>query len=342
MIIQASKKIYASILRLLPDSVHRFIIKVLLGLKIKPSVNPSDHKCFGDKGTIVISADFELAWASRYSKTKKDYLAIAEQERKNVPVIIKIAEKYNIPITWATVGHLFLEECKIKDNVKHSDILHPIFFSNNRWRFDKGDWYDDDPCTDFRQDPLWYAPDLIDAILKSPVKHEIACHTFSHIDFAGCSSDVANSEMQKFIELASKKGIKVQSMIFPGGFMGNFEVLKQWGIIAYRKQMKFEIDIPQKDTNDLISIPQSYTIGKPMFFGRQKFCIFFLKKMIKKTIKSKKLLHLSFHPSMDKWYVQNILTWLFEYIEQLRREEKLNIYTMEQVAEIFLENERSK
>ena len=41
----------------------------------------------------------------------------------------------------------------------------------------------DDPCTNVINDPAWYASDLVDKIIKADVNHEIACHTFSHLDF---------------------------------------------------------------------------------------------------------------------------------------------------------------
>ena len=40
----------------------------------------------------------------------------AKQSRENVPVLLKIFEDFNIPITWATVGHLFLESCNKGDH----------------------------------------------------------------------------------------------------------------------------------------------------------------------------------------------------------------------------------
>jgi len=41
-----------------------------------------------------------------------------------------------------------------------------------------GDWYMHDPCTNYNDDPLWYAPDLIEQILLSRVPHEIGTHSF--------------------------------------------------------------------------------------------------------------------------------------------------------------------
>src|SRR2546426_1072920 len=57
---------------------------------------------------------------------------------------------------------------------------------NTSWA---GDWYMHDPCTNYHEDPLWYAPDLIAQILESRVPHEIGTHSFSHIDFSPACSN---------------------------------------------------------------------------------------------------------------------------------------------------------
>ena len=52
---------------------------------------------------VLISADFELAWAWRYSKgfenSYEQALIKARQERRNVPKILSLCEQFNIPIT---------------------------------------------------------------------------------------------------------------------------------------------------------------------------------------------------------------------------------------------------
>ena len=43
--------------------------------------------------------------------------------RENVPKILNLCEIYDIPITWATVGHLFLSNCKRVNKIAHPEIL---------------------------------------------------------------------------------------------------------------------------------------------------------------------------------------------------------------------------
>ena len=66
------------------------------------------------KAALIICADFELAWAWRFSthiNSSKEASDYASRERKNIPVILDLCDNYNIPLTWATVGLLFLGNC---------------------------------------------------------------------------------------------------------------------------------------------------------------------------------------------------------------------------------------
>ena len=102
--------------------IRKIASKIKFGLGLNPLIEKkADHSKFITKrykSVLLISADFELAWAWRYSKSVANPLQLAldkaELERENLPKIIELCEKYNVPITWATVGHLFLERCKIK------------------------------------------------------------------------------------------------------------------------------------------------------------------------------------------------------------------------------------
>ncbi len=334
--------LYANIVSAFPDWLHRMIINILLTINVKPAVNPEAKKFIEGKGTLILSADFELAWASRFSKSKKDFLTIAWRERENIPRILHLSEKFQIPITWATVGHLFLSGCAKKNGIAHVEMKRPEHFENSKWKFAGGDWYQHDPATHVDKDPLWYAPDIIRKIIDSNSKHEIACHSFSHIDFSSVKEEVAVSELERSIALAKEQNIHLKSMVFPGGFPGHFKIIKNLGLLCYRKSSDYDIDIPVMEKSGLIAIPHSYMIGKPMFLGKRSACKRLLKRYLLKTVKSQKIVHLSFHPSMDVWYIDNILTWLFAYVAELKNSGQLEVLTMGEAAELFLANETTK
>ena len=252
------KKIYGFIRVLLPKDLKGKVTQGFYLLNLKPSVEPGPSNL--EKGIITFSADFEMAWAFRYSKTQNhNATQLGIEEWENVPVFVNLFERYKIPITWATVGHLFLEKCDCIDGKSHPEMVHPRHFENRNWLFDKGSWYDADPCTNYKQDPAWYAPDLIEQIVKSPVTHEIGCHTFSHIDFSdlNCNKELAHSEIEKCVSLAKEKGIQLSSMVFPGGTYGNIKTLREHGFTSYRHPMKYDICLPKFDKEGLLAIPSS-------------------------------------------------------------------------------------
>ena len=177
-------KLYSSIRKTLSKKNQGKLSQFLIKFGIKPSLNTRVKSPF-KRGMVIFSADFEMAWAFRYSKTRKEQaVRMGLKEREQFPQILDLFNSHHIPVTWATVGHLFLESCECsKNNPAHPEMVKPEYFENRNWKFDSGEWYQHDPCTNREEDPAWYAPDLIKQILESDVPHEIGCHTFSHIDF---------------------------------------------------------------------------------------------------------------------------------------------------------------
>jgi len=333
-------KFYAKLRSSLNRKNQGRLTRFLVHTGMKPRINKKSISPFR-QGVVVFSADFEMAWAYRYSQTQmNNAIKKGLEERNNVPVLLNLFEQYHIPVTWATVGHLFLCRCKGDVNGKaHPEMLRPGYFESKNWVFQSGDWYDHDPCTDVQSDPAWYAPDLIELILKSEVNHEIGCHSFSHIDFTykNCSKSLADSELDACLELAAKKGIKLKSMVFPGGTAGNYESLKEKGIICYRKPTRYHIDIPVVDPYGLVHIPSSLGLDRDAYGWSKEFHITMIKKYLSNTIKHKMLCHFWFHPSMDKWYLNNILPQLLNQVNVFKNSGKLQVKTMGQVAEEILQ-----
>ena len=172
-------------------------------------------------GTVIISIDTELAWGF------KDYpdhyvLKLLRKDpsagRNSIFNMLDLFDKYNIPATWAVVGHLFLDSC---DRI-HGDLPH---YREN--------WYDHHG-SNISEEPLYFGKDIIDKILSSPVPHEIACHTFSHVPFSNCDRDLAKAEILKSKELACYRGINIESFVFPESKIGHVDVLAESGIQIYR------------------------------------------------------------------------------------------------------------
>jgi peptidoglycan/xylan/chitin deacetylase (PgdA/CDA1 family) len=315
--------------------------KILINFGLKPKVNRKVLSPF-EKGIVIFSADFEMAWAFRFSKLKASCaIELGNKERLNVPVILKLLDKHKIPITWATVGHLFLRECRHNlAGFAHTEMKRPGFFENDNWVFKSGDWYQHDPCSDYEHTPAWYAPDLVNQIINAEVKHEIGCHTFSHLDFTyqNCNPELAASELNKCIELADKIGIELKSMVFPGGTAGNFETLREKGFTCYRKPMKYHIDLPYLDKYGLVVLPSSINLDKDQYGWSADYHLKLIKKYIEIASKYRLVCHFWFHPSMDEWYLEKVFPRVLEMINGFKSNRNIDVLSMCEVAEMMLKN----
>lgn len=315
--------------------------KIIFHLLKKPRyfIDKEQHsKINFDKSILCISADFELAWAWRYDHNPStDAKEIALRERENIPLILQKLEELNVPVTWAIVGHLFLKGCKKENGIAHSDMPRPKFFKNELWEFRAGDWYDFDPCSDYKTTPDWYAPDLIEKILNTKVKHEIGCHTFSHIGFNEkyCSKELAEAELKKCDEVMAQYGLKPVSMVFPGDEAGHFDLLFKYGYkcVRYFPYRRVEISKPIKLKQGLWAIISSTNIV-PDENWDSKYILWRLKKYVDKAIEKKALCHFWFHPSISKQRIEEVLFPILDYCVKKREGDKLDIMTMGEVGEL--------
>ncbi len=275
------------------------------------------------RAVVTITADFELAWAWRYVQNHSDSVEFAikkaMQERANTPHILSLCEEFNILITWATVGHLFLHSCERGSGVPHSELPRLDKFENEFWKFSGRDWFENDPCSNYMSSPEWYAPDLIKKILNSNIKHEIGCHTFSHIDCRDevCPQEVFVAEINECKKEAAKFGINLKSFVHPGHTIGNLDKLAELGFTSF-----------QSDPGNILGYPVKHDIGlwelkrTAEFVYRKEWSIDYhiyrYTKIIDRAIKYNAVCNFWFHPSFDKEFLLYVLPSIFEYINEVR------------------------
>lgn len=275
----------------------------------------------GYKTVLLISADFELAWAWQYAKGNPDPLAHAREmahiERNNIPQIVKLCEDFDIPITWATVGHLFLEKCSRENGSAHPGIPRLRPFENDYWRFEGADWFEHDPYSDYRQAPEWYCPDLIEQIVSSPVAHEIGCHTFSHIDCRDeiCPPALLKAELEECKRLAGRLGLELKSFVHPGHTIGNLDVLAQAGFTSFRTDYRNVLGYPKKHANGLWEFEQTaeFVLRKGWSID---YHIHRYRTIIQRAMHSNTVCVLWFHPSFDPVAGEQILPAVFSFIRE--------------------------
>lgn len=240
-------------------------------------------------------------------------------ERSNVPLLVELCDLYNIPITWATVGHLFLSSCS-KDDKAHSELDRLPHFENQYWRFKGEDWFEYDPCSDIHAAPEWYGKDLVELIYKAKAAHEFGCHTFSHLDCRDgiCPPDVLRKELELSKELAKPYCSGLTSFVHPGHTIGNLAVLEELGYSSY-----------QTDPGNVLTYPERvgklWNVKRTMEFTMRKgwsarYHIRFYKKIIDRAIASNTVCNFWFHPSFSPEFAQHVFPAILEYLNSKRKE----------------------
>jgi hypothetical protein len=168
---------------------------------------------------VTLSVDFEggVALAHASAETWNYYRPFWESKEgaRRLAVLFK---RYHLPVTWAICGHLFLEECQGDHGFEERDWV--------------GDWFSNDPKTNWHIDPSWYMPDVIRELCEEPL-FEIGYHSFGHFRYARCSEDTVVKDI-RFCEMLRKNwGINLGSFVFPYNDGGYFDLLCHDGKFKY-------------------------------------------------------------------------------------------------------------
>jgi peptidoglycan/xylan/chitin deacetylase (PgdA/CDA1 family) len=270
------------------------------------------------ESVFLLSADFELAWAWRMLyKGEKGSVFMdqkATQARKNIPKILQLCERYSIPITWATVGHLFLEQCDGHDDIPRSD-----YYQNEYWSYDEGDWFDMDPRTNWKNALNWYAPDLIQQIRQSKVEHELGCHTFSHIDCREkyCPPETFRAELTASANAAREYQTEFRTFVHPAHTIGHLDILAEFGYSNFRSNYKNTLGFPKRCKNGLWELKNSYEI-KNLNDRDPDFHIRRFIDIVKRSMKNRSVAVVWFHPSLESFIVDDVLPAFFQYLDNER------------------------
>src|SRR5256712_3166652 len=295
--------------------------RVFDGIAIAPFKNNA-------RAAACISADFEMSWAFRHHP-KEVARDRGQRERENIPHLLQMFERCAFPITWATVGHLFLESCsRSSHGLAHPEMPRPPH--NGLWT---GDWYMHDPCTNYKQDPLWYAPDLIQKILESPVHHEIGTHSFSHIDFSPACSDpiLVRRELEESAIAMQRFGVSPRSLAYPFNTMGHtyLDLLSELSITAVRhRDRRVRLSYPERTPSGVYKLYESMNLRTPNHYDYlEKVKIFMAKAAERRAV-----FHLWFHPSDPAYLFESELLRIIQYIDSQRKKRLVWIATMGEIA----------
>lgn len=169
-------------------------------------------------GSVVVSLDAELGWGF-HDRVHPPERRI-ERARWGWRRLVDLFDEFDVPATWAVVGHLLLDDC---------DGDHRYHPAGEEWfARERGIWCD--------RPELLVAPDLIRRVVEAAADHELGCHTFSHVEFGATdtSQALARAELTESLSAAIDMDISFRSFVFPHRSVGNRDVLAEWGFECYR------------------------------------------------------------------------------------------------------------
>lgn len=163
-----------------------------------------------DFGALVISLDFELHWGIRdvHPGDGGSYRENLLGARAAIPRVLDLFEEHGVAATWATVGFLFAESREELEEFRPRIL--PAYTDRALFPYDEPVGRDED------DDPLHYAPGLIEAIRRRPGQ-EIGTHTYSHYYCLEPGQDRAafQEDLRSAVAIARRRGIEVRSLVFP-------------------------------------------------------------------------------------------------------------------------------
>jgi peptidoglycan/xylan/chitin deacetylase (PgdA/CDA1 family) len=316
-------------------------------------------------GVFVISIDLELAWKACDRPLTDRYMQTVGRERDIVKAILDLFSAYRISATWALVGHLLLSECEWSGGLVHPEIPRPVIKNENR------DWfYQHPPAGD--HDSLWHAFDIVDTLKKVQPKQELGSHSFCHLPYSESRTNrqAVQADIERAKGLHEAHGIPYHAFVFPRNQVGFKDLLARSGIRVYRglthrwyysipsdylirlfNLSRFYLGLtprtvrPYRDTYGMINVPDSV-----LFIGRDGLRRFISPRKLTRTlisgldraVRRREIFHLWFHPSNFAFRSEEqigILESVLKYADQLRGQGVLDILTMGETADRFLEGE---
>jgi hypothetical protein len=180
-----------------------------------------------------------------------------------------------------------------------------------------GDWYMHDPGTNYKQDPCWYAPDLIQSILASPVSHEVGTHSFSHANFTPACSDplLVRREIEESALVMQRFGIRPRSLVYPYNtrIHAYLDLFAELSITAIRKRdLQLRLSYPERTPSGVYKFYDSLKLWTSKHYDYLDKVKIFLSKAAKRHA----VFHLWFHPSDPAAIFENEFSRIIRY--QLR------------------------
>ena len=172
--------------------------------------NPHQYK----QSYFNLTIDFELGWSRRragreVTNAGKSFER-SRRSRSMLPILLKLSDKYRIPVIFAIVGQIGVDESNGKD--------------------------------------------LIEAIKNTTTHHEIASHSFSHVDLSDeeTTQKIAEYEITQSAQVLRQYDSQLSTFIFPNNHPAYLDLVRENGFNVYRTRVNEAI---KKDAHGLSQFP---------------------------------------------------------------------------------------
>jgi hypothetical protein len=286
---------------------------------------------------FVFSLDCELGWAEpsppdeRWEPLRSD----PHNGRNIYKRLLDLFEKYNIPATWAFVGHLFLNGCTPDDH-------YTIDYIKKR-----------DPYLNIENAPLYYGDDLIEMVDDNKINHEIAGHSFAHEKYTNMSEEEAREDIFALSNAAKSNGYNLKSFVFPSNQVNHSHILEEFDFKIFRRGNLFAGPYTYKEgITTFIKRPNHFLSVLPAESKINRYNVveqygslslrserwwFLQPYRIKRCINSmdeNQTIHVSSHPHnfIQNKYLLRVLDSVLSTISGLKEQNKIDVMTMSEFA----------
>jgi peptidoglycan/xylan/chitin deacetylase (PgdA/CDA1 family) len=175
---------------------------------------------------------------------------------------------------------------------------------------------------------------LLDVLLESSVKHDIAAHGYYHRKFNELSRADAEKELKMISKSMKKSNITPKAFVFPRNSVAHLELLEKHGYLCYRDRGGFA-----RNGMYVVRRGNLCDIHPSLFIDRYANAQLLI-KMLDLSVSKRAPFHLWFHPrdfgpdSRDVWKnVRRTLQPFFNYAKDKEKKGVLAFHTMLSLTE---------
>ena len=320
--------------------------------------------------SLIISLDYELMWGMMDLPNAKQYgQSNVINVHKAICEMLKLFEKYQVKVTFATVGLLMCQD--VEEVLLISPKLIPSY--TKKWLNPYGTYLD---FVKQAKSSLYFSPETVE-LLKDSKLIEIATHTFCHYYCweEGQTIEEFEADIKTAVDVAARKKIEIKSIVFPRNNVNEnyLSICHKYGITSYRgnalnfygekksllhfvfrrvcrlldtylpisNQCSYKYDDLNVVEGQSVNIPASrfFRPYSPQLQMLESVRIFRIKKEMEKAAKLGEMYHLWWHPhNFGANMEENLknLENVLKHFSYCREKYGMQTYTMNELSEILI------